>query len=464
MVKIGRNDLCSCGSGIKYKKCCLDRPRLELVAPDLVDPRGEWMADVELIVDTPSGRAIRSVPAAMPLRLGLKQGLAAEVATYSAAATWGLPDFVFGPALRQVGAGVREMGDGALIVGDAAILVQVKSREATSSDSAKEHRWLSKHTRRALRQGKGSIRQLKLKPAAMTNGRGREILIDGRQYRWIVAVVLDHDNPPDTCVPATDDEIDGAVVLLRRDWEFLFDQLKSTHSVASYLERVAGEPIELGAEPIRYYELASADATAQPAGLDPRFALPVTTIHSEPLLPLAPAASEDARSHAIVRMLLDDIAIGVADNATETQRLDALSEIDRLQVGKRAMVGSYLREQFAVLSQPYGDQVAWRFRRFLGGPGSTQLGFGVCSRFDETIHYALKSWVMLRHHEFQSKFENEADEPITIGVLITPRRDGVRDWDTTMSMITGHTELDAEELAACVELWKSEEEASRPAA
>ena len=25
-MKIGRNDPCPCGSGKKYKKCCLDRP------------------------------------------------------------------------------------------------------------------------------------------------------------------------------------------------------------------------------------------------------------------------------------------------------------------------------------------------------------------------------------------------------------------------------------------------------
>lgn len=24
--KVGRNDLCPCGSGIKYKKCCLNKP------------------------------------------------------------------------------------------------------------------------------------------------------------------------------------------------------------------------------------------------------------------------------------------------------------------------------------------------------------------------------------------------------------------------------------------------------
>jgi len=30
MNKIGRNDPCPCGSGKKYKKCCIDKPILEI--------------------------------------------------------------------------------------------------------------------------------------------------------------------------------------------------------------------------------------------------------------------------------------------------------------------------------------------------------------------------------------------------------------------------------------------------
>lgn len=38
-VKIGRNDPCPCGSGKKYKKCCLDKP---------FEPSPELLADFEL--------------------------------------------------------------------------------------------------------------------------------------------------------------------------------------------------------------------------------------------------------------------------------------------------------------------------------------------------------------------------------------------------------------------------------
>jgi hypothetical protein len=29
MTKIGRNQPCPCGSGKKYKKCCLNKPKLD---------------------------------------------------------------------------------------------------------------------------------------------------------------------------------------------------------------------------------------------------------------------------------------------------------------------------------------------------------------------------------------------------------------------------------------------------
>jgi hypothetical protein len=54
-------------------------------------------------------------------------------------------------------------------------------------------------------------------------------------------------------------------VLLRRDWEFLFEQLKSTRAVLGYLERVAGEAWELGREAARYFRLAQADEAAEPS-------------------------------------------------------------------------------------------------------------------------------------------------------------------------------------------------------
>jgi hypothetical protein len=128
----------------------------------------------------------------------------------------------------------------------------VKSREAVTSDAARERRWIEKQVGKALRQANGTIRSLRREPALLTNARGREIQFDGNDLRWLVAVVIDHPDVPDGV--SLDDLTSPArsVVLLRRDWEFLFNQLKSVHAVGGYLERVAGDAIELGGEPMRY--------------------------------------------------------------------------------------------------------------------------------------------------------------------------------------------------------------------
>jgi hypothetical protein len=133
---------------------------------------------------------------------------------------------------------------------------------------------------------------------ALTNLRGRTVVFDGNNHRWLIVAVIDHANPPEGLQPPLSGA-HPAVVLLRRDWEFLFDQLKSTHAVGQYCERVAGEPLELGTEPLRYYELAQADAETEPQVLDG----PGPTI-SAPLLPLAPVGSDDLAAHYMVREML----------------------------------------------------------------------------------------------------------------------------------------------------------------
>ena len=86
----------------------------------------------------------------------------------------------------------------------------------------------------------------------LTNLRGRDVIVDGNDSDWTIAVILDHDDPPAGVVPDLSEAKHPATVLLRRDWQFLFDQLKSTHAVVEYLRRVARKPVEIGTEPERY--------------------------------------------------------------------------------------------------------------------------------------------------------------------------------------------------------------------
>jgi hypothetical protein len=307
------------------------------------------------------------VPTARPLPGRGERGPEAEDATADAASLWGLPDFVYRAGAQPTASGVDEIGDRLLVVGDTGVVVQVKCRDAVTDDSDKEGRWIVKHTGKAVRQARGTVRTLRRKSITAVNARGREIEIGADGRRWLGVVVIDHPSPPENLDLELDGSAEDLVVLLRRDWEFLFDQLKSTHAVVEYLRRVSGEIIELGTEPLRYYDLAQADAQAQPDPVDPAL-LAAGGIHaSAPLLPLAPVASEDRDAHRLVRMILEDIAISRAPGVSDAQRLRALAELDRLPVSHRADVGRFLLAKF---NEVLEEADRFEVRRLVGRSGA----------------------------------------------------------------------------------------------
>ncbi|WP_406460214.1 hypothetical protein OHB07_38325 [Streptomyces sp. NBC_00111] len=130
---------------------------------------------------------------------------------------------------------------------------------------------------------------------------------------------------------ATQDGNTPVIALLRRDWKFLFNQLRSTH--AGYLHRVTASAPVLGGEPERYYELAAADAEAVPGALDPSWTRRGGQPHSVLPLPAAPAGSDDDEAHTMVRIMLKDVAsipTGLAE-LEAWQRV--LASLDSLPVG-----------------------------------------------------------------------------------------------------------------------------------
>ncbi|HEX7291054.1 MAG TPA: hypothetical protein VF250_08015 [Conexibacter sp.] len=392
----------------------------------------------------------RRVPNASPLRARTNQGLAAEDATHDAAALWGLPDFVFRAGIRKVGSGVRELGDGILLVGTLGMVVQVKSRVAPSADLDRERRWVMKQTKKALAQAQGTIRQLREEPALMTNARGRMIEVDGNEYRWITVVVIDHADAPTEVRPDLTDIRDPAVVLLRRDWEFIFNQLKSTHAVGVYFERVASDSIELGMEPARYYEIANSAAHAEPDPFDHALLVEGAELFSGPLFPLAPAASEDLPAHHLLRSIFEDIALVSLTRATESDRLRALAALDQLPVSQRAEIGNFLLRAFASVATEPPPGVKWQLRTVRGAQ-QIHFAFGAASRYSHEIQSGFSAWAQLRHHELH---EITGDNALTtVAVLLTPRADGTREWDTTLSAMTGDLKLTDEELAAYRAVW-----------
>ena len=463
MAKIGRNDPCLCGSGRKHKKCCLDRDRATDSADELLSAyESTTPGEIVLRLQTDRGTLVRRIASASPLRPDTETGSAAEDATHIAAATWGLPDFVFRPVIRREQSSSREVGDGILLLGDVGVVVQVKSRQHDSvSDAEKERRWAEKHIKQALSQANGTIRLLQRSKTLMSNIRGREMEDDGNQYRWLEVVVVDHPNLPRQFVPDATPAKHPAVVLSRRDWEFLFSQLKSTHAVVGYLERVADELVDLDSESLRFTELAVADMNAPPAPPDFEFLGDGAWQMSAPQLPLQPVAATEA--HLLVRMIFEGIAVGRReDSFDEITRLRVLAELDRLPVAYRGEIGQVLLAWLDEVTDPPPGTTDWRLRRVVPsrrvGGDRTQLAFGTCSEFNDFVRDCFGAWVQLRHHELHAEMPAvDRDQLTTIGVLLTNRSDGVRPWDTTMIGTTGDLELTDDDLTAFRAVWSRDE-------
>ena len=193
--------------------------------------------------------------------------------------------------------------------------------------------------------------------------------------------------------------------MIRRDWEFVWDQLKSTNAVCSYLERIADEPWELGDEPSRYYDLALADADARPGPIHPALADAGGRQVSAPLLPTRPAATDDQEAHFLIRTILEDMAVYSIAGRTEEERLRALAGLDSLPVSHRANIGRFLIDGLAAVSETPVEHREWRMRRLMSNPEDgrvPQLAYAACNAFDEMTRDFFRSWVELRHHEMHA--------------------------------------------------------------
>lgn len=422
----------------------------------------EASGSLSIIVATPDGVFERVVPDVTPLRPFDRSGRAAEVAVSDAAATWGLPDFVYAPPIERKGKGVREVADGLIVVGHIGAIVQSKARETDPGDETRERNWIIKQALHGVKQATGSARRLRTAPTTMRNGRGRSLPVDGAAIRWVGVVVVDHPNPPTRVDPPDWDGPLPIVTLLRRDWEFLFEQLRSTHAVVSYLIRVADNPIPFGTEPERYYELAQRDARATPGEVDPRLSR-IGIIRSHPILPTQPAGTDNDTAHGIVRIILEDIATIPATAEEELPRQKILASIDSLPVAHRTELGEYLLNAFETLSgstKP-GEFPKFAFRTFITGLEADQIGFGVCSDAGDQVREMFHSWLETRHHQRVARLDG-ADDLTTVGILLTPRSDGLRRWDTAIAALRGDLQLTSERVTALENLWGAQDLPSAP--
>jgi hypothetical protein len=92
-------------------------------------------------------------------------------------------------------------------------------------------------------------------------------------------------------------------------------------------------------------------------------------------------------------------------------------------------------------------------RSVRGAAGHAHLGFGACSRpYTEGIKEVFGLWVQLRHHDVVS-VTKDVEGLTTVAVLLTPRTDGRRPWDTSVAAVSGDLSFSAAELEQLRTLW-----------
>lgn len=413
--------------------------------PELVAYRQEGSSLTYLRIenDRVVGRAIRP---ASKLRVGESHGAAVENATRAAAGRWGLPDFVLKPKVVRKGSGIREIGDGTIWSGQRGIALQVKGREVGTDTSDRAKSWLMKNAAAGLRQARGTIRTtLAGDDVTLTNLRGRAFNFTGSGVNWLPVVVLDHPNPPDGVTPAPDPK-GPSVVILRRDWEFLWDQLRSATAVVEYMHRVATEePLELGAETHRYFDLAERDANAAPNKV-PRWmtALGARSMHL-PTLPREPASAADEVGHAVFQRILEDVA-ETDFTGDESQRLHGLALIDRVAVAERASLGRVLLQRLGQCASVDRGEHRVEHRVMFIDKGSLHLTFTTMTQLTGYYQNLYQTWLLHRRQTFLLKGKAKGpDLPWTVGVLLTPRQDARRPWDTTVIATNSPPHFDDDE-------------------
>lgn len=177
---------------------------------------------------------------------------------------------------------------------------------------------------------------------------------------------------------------------------------------------------------------------------------------SAPLLPMNAAGADDERAHLLVRLIFEDIALAQLRGRSEVDRLRALSELDRLPVAQRVGIGRFLFEAMELVSNAPKGETMWHHRRLLSdesSPTPVQLAYGACSHpWDDFVRDTFGWWVQLRHHELGEALGSN-DALTTIGVVLTPRYDGVRPWDTSMVSAAGDLQLDQETTEIYRKFW-----------
>lgn len=400
-----------------------------------------------LVVETSDGVMVRDVPNASLLPSHLEVGPAAEDSTRVSAARWGMPDFVFLPEQQRQGAGVRERGDGLVVADGIAALIQVKARNAALGTTEREASWLTSAITKAIKQAKGSIRHLAYRRENLTSARGRRVEVDGGLFEWIAVVIVEHPAPPTGFLPPLEEAgSTPCVVLLRRDWEFLFEHLRSTRAVLHYLQRVAGEVVELGTEPHRYMQAAMADLQAEAKEMPEQLRNVAGLGRDVPVLSTPHAPLEAADDGAMLfRIIMEDVATTHMGESQESDRLRLLASLDTVPAAYRPELGQVLLQFMRNISRHRGPSIKTETRVFVPHPGDQcPMVFMVASTLSSMMREHLFLRTQLHHNDYWGSLEGVPGA--TVGVLLTPSSSAKRLWDTSTVWLHGEQGLDSQQI------------------
>jgi hypothetical protein len=429
------------GKGARLKKARRARAKDRVWQAAALRAASDEPNSITLVIETSKGLRVRRIAPATPLSVDLPPGLAAEEATHSAAARWGLR-----LCRAPSSALARCARDGRAFIGDLGVMLQVKRREKPTGDPQREP-LRARRCRRSDRHR--NIRLLKVVPAQVISARERAATIDLHDVEWMTVVVIDHEKLPEHIT--VDEEVAAAktptLVLLRRDWEFLFGQLKSTFAVVQYVKRVAGElGTEVGDEYSRYYELAFADAQTKPKTADERFKRAGAWFESHPHLPEPPAGyaedADDYMAFMLTRAMLEDVAvIDIGDPTRELDRLRLLADIDSVPLAYRAKMGRQLLEWLDDVGT-VTDALKMQSRRIVDSDSGRQLAFAAMHPLTAQTHELFRAWTLSIHRRNAEMLGVKMEGTRTTAVMLSPRLDGVRLWDTTTMVVVDDPGLD----------------------
>ena len=137
-----------------------------------------------------------------------------------------------------------------------------------------------------------------------------------------------------------------------------------------------------------------------------------------------------------------------------SQRVVDVVERARKLVGglPRTELGQLLDWMLEHVGQVVGDQRRWAVRRYFRDQDVPHLLFAACSLYDELTSSAFTSLVQFRHYELGQAC-GSFDGLTTVGILLTPRKDGRRPWDTSVVRVWEEVDYDPGPAEVLRKLW-----------